>query len=181
VISGKGRRGIAVAGAAAHSVPRTRPQTVPAVTPQSRATRAGPGREARAECADRRMKITATGPERRALSRLAPPASTVLRTPLRRTRLRRAVDPGASASPAGLTARARPQARPERRAANLWSAAAYCPAVSRNSYTMVHVNSTRGIRYRALLATMEYTLNCQFLAAKQAANQAQTSHRSFWW
>ena len=55
--------------------------------------------------------------ERRALSGLAPPASTVLRIPLRGTRLRRAVDPGASASPAGLTARARPEARPERRAA----------------------------------------------------------------
>jgi hypothetical protein len=37
------------------------------------------------------------------------------------TRLRRAVDPGASADPAGLTARARPKARPGRRAANLSS------------------------------------------------------------
>ena len=59
-----------------------------------------------------REDVTATGPERRALSGLAPPASTVLRIPLRGTRLRRAVDPGASASPAGLTARARPEARP---------------------------------------------------------------------
>jgi len=59
------------------------------------------------------------GPERRALSGSAPPASTVLRIPLRGTRLRRAVDPGASADPAGLTARARPEARPDRRAANL--------------------------------------------------------------
>ena len=49
----------------------------------------------------------------------APPASTVLRIPLRGTRLRRAVDPGASAGPAGLTARARPKARPDSRAANL--------------------------------------------------------------
>jgi len=39
----------------------------------------------------------------------------VLRIPLRGTRLRRAVDPGASAGPAGLTARARPDSR----AANL--------------------------------------------------------------
>jgi len=38
-----------------------------------------------------------------------------------RTRLRRAVDPGASADPAGLTARARPKARPEAHAANLCS------------------------------------------------------------
>jgi SNF2 family DNA or RNA helicase len=37
--------------------------------------------------------------ERRALSRSAPPASTVLRIPLRGTRLRRAVDPGSSADP----------------------------------------------------------------------------------
>jgi hypothetical protein len=54
------------------------------------------------------------GPVRRALSGPAPPASTVPRIPLRETRLRRAVDPGASTGPAGLTARARPEARPER-------------------------------------------------------------------
>ena len=54
------------------------------------------------------MKITATGPERRALSGSAPPASRA---------------PELSAAPAGLTARARPEARPERRAANLRSGA----------------------------------------------------------
>ena len=37
--------------------------------------------------------------------------------PARGTRLRRAVDPGASANPAGLTARARPKARPGGRVA----------------------------------------------------------------
>ena len=36
--------------------PRHRPQPVPAVTPRCRATRAGPGRHARAECADHRAK-----------------------------------------------------------------------------------------------------------------------------
>jgi hypothetical protein len=36
--------------------PRHRPQPIPAVTSQCRATRAGPGRHARAECADRRAK-----------------------------------------------------------------------------------------------------------------------------
>ena len=72
VISGKGRRGLAVAGrqlsprpsggsptarrAAPHGLPRHRPQPVPAVTPRRRATRAGPGRHARAECADSRAK-----------------------------------------------------------------------------------------------------------------------------
>jgi hypothetical protein len=50
-------------------------------------------------------------------------SASVLRIPLRGTRLRRAVDPGASASPEGLTARARPEARPYKRAANLRSAA----------------------------------------------------------
>ena len=45
--------------------------------------------------------VTATGPERRALSGLAPPASTVLRIPLRGTRLRRAVDPGDLCRPSG--------------------------------------------------------------------------------
>ena len=54
------------------------------------------------------MKITATGPERHALSGAAPPASRA---------------PELSAAPAGLTARARPEARPERRAANLRSGA----------------------------------------------------------
>ena len=37
-------------------LPRHRPQPGPAVTPRCRATRAGPGRHARAECADRRAK-----------------------------------------------------------------------------------------------------------------------------
>jgi hypothetical protein len=67
----------------------------------------------------RRLDVTATAPERHALSEPVPPASTVLRIPLRGTRLRRAVDPGASTGPAGLTARARPEARPETRVANL--------------------------------------------------------------
>jgi len=48
------------------------------------------------------QKSQLTGSERRALSGPTPPASTVLRIPLRGTRLRRAVDPGASAGPAGL-------------------------------------------------------------------------------
>jgi hypothetical protein len=55
--------------------------------------------------------------------RAGPSSLTVLRIPLRGTRLRRAVDPGVSASPAGLAARARPKARPDRRAANLRSGA----------------------------------------------------------
>ena len=71
-ISGKGRRGSRRCGAAAFAalfgrkpygatscrarLPRHRPQPVPAVTPRCRATRAGPGRHARAECADRRAK-----------------------------------------------------------------------------------------------------------------------------
>jgi hypothetical protein len=46
-------------------------------------------------------KITGSGPERHALSGSAPPASTVLRIPLRGTRLRRAVDPGDLGRPSG--------------------------------------------------------------------------------
>ena len=72
MISGKGRRGSRRCGAAAFAapfgrkpygatscrarLPRHRPQPVPAVTPRCRATRAGPGRHARAECAVRRAK-----------------------------------------------------------------------------------------------------------------------------
>ena len=44
----------------------------PAVTPRCRATRAGPGRHARAEYADRRARVTATGTECRILSRSVP-------------------------------------------------------------------------------------------------------------
>ena len=47
--------------------------------PDAAPARAGPGRQHRARCADRRAKVTGTGPERRALSGSAPPASTVLR------------------------------------------------------------------------------------------------------
>ena len=72
MISGKGRRGSRRCWAAAFAapfgrkpygatscrarLPRHRPQPVPAVTPRCLATRAGPGRHARAECADRRAK-----------------------------------------------------------------------------------------------------------------------------
>ena len=80
-----------------------------------------PGRSSRVRCADRRMKGHSAGPERRAVSGLAPPASRALPTvasPRRRAQAP-ALDPGVSASPAGLTARARPEARPDTRAANL--------------------------------------------------------------
>ena len=60
--------------------------------------------------------VAQQGPARRALSGLAPPASRAL--PLV-TSFGQTFDPGASASPAGLAARARPEARLERRAANL--------------------------------------------------------------
>jgi hypothetical protein len=62
--------------------------------------------------------MSAVGPERRALSGLAPPASTVLR--IRAARGRACGAPltlETSASPAGLTAWARPKARPRTRAA----------------------------------------------------------------
>jgi hypothetical protein len=54
--------------------------------------------------------------ERRALSGSAPPASTVLRIPLRGTRLRRAVDPGDHCRPGGPDGegQARGQARKAR-------------------------------------------------------------------
>ena len=88
--------------------PAAAPASTTAKPSTSRRVRQQPG-----EChshGDGTSRIVRAGP---------PPASTVLRIPLRGTRLRRAVDPGASASPAGLTARARPEARPEGRAANL--------------------------------------------------------------
>jgi hypothetical protein len=52
-----------------------------------------------AECASSQENVSHRGC--RALSGLAPPASTVLRIPLRGTRLRRAVDPGDLCQPSG--------------------------------------------------------------------------------
>ena len=130
-------RGLAVTGrqlsprpSDASPTARRLPRTVPLVTGRSRSPpypaaarqHHGQGRQLRAKCAGSRKDVTASGPERRALSGPVPPASTVLRIPLRGTRLRRAVDPGASTGPAGLTATARPKAGPQLRAANLRAA-----------------------------------------------------------
>jgi len=104
------------AAAAAHGGPvidRCGPRRIP--LPRPPAPR--PGRWLRAGCAGSQAKITASGAERRALSGLAPPASTVLRIPLRGTRLRRAVDPGDLCQPSGPDGegQARGQARNARR------------------------------------------------------------------
>ena len=88
--------------AEAHQARRL-PRTAPPVTgrlrfppyPAAAAPAPRPGRRPRARSADRREDVTAAGTERRALSRLAPPAQR------------------------GLTARARPEARPQARTANL--------------------------------------------------------------
>ena len=56
---------------------------------------------------------------RRALSGLAPPASTVLRIPLRGTRLRRAVDPGALCQPSGPDGKGQARGQARKHAANL--------------------------------------------------------------
>ncbi len=77
------------AAAAAHGTPvtgRLRSPPYPAAAPASTTARASTSCRKRA---GRREKVTADGPERRALSGSAPPASTVLRIPLRGTRLRR--------------------------------------------------------------------------------------------
>jgi len=87
------------AAAAAHGTPGDRPPAVPAVSRcrarqhHGQAVGVASVHRSPGECHSRR-------PDRHALSGLAPPA--VLRIPLRGTRLRRAVHPGASASPAGL-------------------------------------------------------------------------------
>ena len=70
------------------------PDTTP--TAQGMAAIEGTGEEQGTACLQ-----TGTGPERRALFGLAPPASTVLRIPLRGTRLRRAVDPADLCQPSG--------------------------------------------------------------------------------
>jgi hypothetical protein len=119
-VAGPRRRG--AAAFAAHSgrkpygatscrarLPGTGPRAVPAVPPRCRVCTAvrpsslapgvlAPGGESQSGL-----------PECRAWYEAAPPGSTVLRIAFRATR---AVDPGVSAAPAGLTARARPKARP---------------------------------------------------------------------
>ena len=104
--------------AAAPGGPSDRPRAVPAVSAPCRARLREPGRRARASCA-----VAGISPARGRNAAhcpgqlLQPP--TVLRIPLRGTCLRRAVDPGDLCRPAGLTARARPKARPVARVANL--------------------------------------------------------------
>jgi hypothetical protein len=107
---------------------RRLPRTAPPVTGRLRSRRIPlprppaprPGHEHRVECASRREEITASGPVRRALSGPVPPASTVLRIRAARGRACSApLTPETSTGPAGLTARARPKARPGTRAANL--------------------------------------------------------------
>jgi hypothetical protein len=105
---GRGSYGAAAARARHPGDRRLRSPPYPAAAPASITTRPSASRQMRQSPGECRSD----GAERRTLSGLAPP--TVLRIPLRGTRLRRAVDPGDSASPAGLTARARPEARPER-------------------------------------------------------------------
>ena len=66
-------RGPYVRGGCRARLPRHRPQPVPAVTAPVPHHTSGPRRHARTRCADRRVKLTVTTPERHALSVSAPP------------------------------------------------------------------------------------------------------------
>jgi hypothetical protein len=136
---GSGRRGAAAslapsgrkpygAAAAELSFPGDRPQAVPAVPPRCRSRQQRPSRHPRARCADRREKdhihragtprIVRVGPSTRKGTRrsfLTAPQNLLRRKHLRDPPLRAET----SADPAGLTAGARPKARPDRCAANL--------------------------------------------------------------
>jgi hypothetical protein len=117
-------------------MPRTPPQHRPRRNaPWVKRSASWPGRSSRAQCADRRMKASSPGrnaahcpgwplqPQRCFASRYAGRACgapLTLET---------------SASPAGLTARARPEARPRARAANLRK---------RNQEHLSHRTSSRG-------------------------------------
>jgi hypothetical protein len=138
-MGGKGRRGSRRCGAAAFAAPFGRkpygaascrarfprywPQPVPALTSLCRATRAGPGRHARARRANRRTKATVTRTGTPRIVRGGPSSVKGTRrsflTASQKGSPEPTLDPGASADPADLTARARPEARPEARAANL--------------------------------------------------------------
>jgi hypothetical protein len=76
---------------------RLRSPPYPAAAPVSTTARPSPSRPVRREPG----RHHSDGAERRTLSGLAPPASTVLRIPLRGMRLRRAVDPGDLCQPSG--------------------------------------------------------------------------------
>ena len=104
------------AATAAHGSPGDRPPAVPAVSRCRARQHHGQADSLAPECAGAVKMSQRPGPERRALSGLAPPASTVLRIPLRGTRLRRAVDPGDLCQPSGPDGegQARGQARTAR-------------------------------------------------------------------
>ncbi len=138
--------------------PGDRPPAVPAASPLPRPPAPRPGRRRRAECAGRRENVTASGPERRALSGSAPPPARAPEDPSNRSAQtapqKASSGPtlacGASADPAGLTARARPKARPEAHAASLRSACsrtgdsdARSGACRRRSPHGLHTVSTR--------------------------------------
>jgi hypothetical protein len=113
--------GPADAAAAAHGFPAPA-AAGPAVTSRMARHTSRPGCHSRARCANRRTKVTATGGGTPRIVRVGPSSLNGASRPRSvRTRLRRAVDPGAD--PAGLTARA----RPDRRAANLCRSAASPP------------------------------------------------------
>jgi hypothetical protein len=89
------------AAAAALGGPGDRPPAVPAVSRCRARQHHGQAVNVARSAPVAGMDVTVTGPVSRALSGLAPPASTVLRIPLRGTRLRRAVDPGDLCQPSG--------------------------------------------------------------------------------
>jgi len=100
--------------------PRHRPQPVPPYVPDAARPELAAAVSIALGAPNAVRRSQAPGSERRALSGSAPSGVNGASHPRSaRTRLRHAVDPGVSADPAGLTARARPEARPRKRAANL--------------------------------------------------------------
>ncbi len=98
---------------------RLRSPWYPAAAPASTTARPSTSRRVRqspGECRSRRGRTPR-------IVRAGPSSLTVLRIPLRGTRLRRAVDPGDLCQPSGPDGEGQAEARPGRRAANLCVAA----------------------------------------------------------
>ena len=129
--------------------------------------------------------VIATGPERRALSGLAPPASTVLRIPLRGTRLRRAVDPGDLGQPSGpdgegqargqaRTARGEPQRISwVRKTSTVMAATTATPTCGSCMYSSATppamINRSRALVLRACLKTRQRSAEAGALVCAGAA------------
>jgi hypothetical protein len=130
-------RGPYVRGGCRARHPRHRPPPVPAATSPEPRGASWSGRQAACRCASRREKGQLTGAGTPRIVRVGPSTRKGTRRSFLTASQKASSGPtlarGATADPAGLTARARPEARPRVRAANLCSSHDRCDSHWRRS------------------------------------------------